>query len=242
MFKGKFQQLLCAARFLSSILLHLGIKGDGQTAQPSRRVSDLNQVRPEWMPLLSSTHSEESQHDFQNSRSDLWFIHPLICSLCSFCYGFYFSFSLTLYKGLSSFFPPFSFLFLFFPSGADLALSQHIRANYYQLWKVCGPRARFLAQLQELFPSPLQRDLPMGLPVCRNQLLHVQAHTAEMTISFLHPISQKQSNPPSFFKVANVSVQLLEADLCPSVPAQGTAFRAVYGLLAQQYKNSRPHL
>lgn len=134
------------------------------------------------------------------------------------------------------------FSFSFFPSAADLALSQHIRANCYQLWKVRGPRARFLAQLQELFPSPLQWDLPMGLPVCRNQLLHVQAHTAEMTISFLHPISQKQSNPPSFFKVANVSVQLLEADLCPSVPARGTAFRAVYDLLAQQYKNSRPRL
>lgn len=70
-FKGKFQPLLCAERLLSSILLNLKIKGDRQTAQPCRRVSHLNQVRPEWMPLLSSSHLEGSQHDLQNSNQIL---------------------------------------------------------------------------------------------------------------------------------------------------------------------------
>lgn len=171
MFKGKFQQLLCAARFLSSILLHLGIKGDGQTAQPSRRVSDLNQVRPEWMPLLSSTHSEESQHDFQNSRSDLWFMHPLICSLCSFCYGFYFSFSLTLYKGLSLFF--FSLFFFFFSFCCWLGL---IPAHKSQLlptlkspWpqsKVSCPAPGVVPFTSAVGPSNGSSSLQESAPAC----------------------------------------------------------------------------
>lgn len=169
MFKGKFQQLLCAARFLSSILLHLGIKGC--TAQQKGLRFESSET---WMDASAVLHplrgvtawlSEFQVRSMIHTSTDLFPLLFLLWLLFLF-------FTHTLQRFIL-FFSPFLFSFSFFSFwcwfGLIPAHKSQLLPTLKSLWpqsKVSCPAPGVVPFTSAAGPSNGASSLQESAPTC----------------------------------------------------------------------------